>query len=508
MPTNDRPPLELQLRGYRLATAEITYHLPDHPNLLQTFLWQHYDLAPQFPELRKFLWLVTLSHQPIGRGRREPPTPRFRLTDVDLDLAATAGNDAKLKVAETIVPVGRPAGALRFDLDRTIYAPVGRNLGTRTARATRVTDEKGRELAFDHRMDELIVELAEPAPPDRPLRLTFEIEGDFLVRPRGDNYWELGIWPWLPQPELAGQEYAFHARIRVPKPFVPFASGVTVSRGEDGGDNVLETRVEKPIQFAVILAGRYQVEEETHEGVTVRVATYGLDNPRGRKQLLRVAGEVIAYYKGLLGDFPFPEFEILEINDYGYGQAPPGTMFITKEAFNPLIEEVNQLYSQGVNERFAHEIAHQYWGTAVKMPSSDEQWLTESFAEYCAGLFLKTYKNEATFNALVTHWRSRATFATTEVPIPLANRAYTRDMDTRYFIRTGLLYNKGPAVIRALHKELGDETFFTFLKSYQKSFAWKLASTKKMSALLQYMTKKDYSPFFERYYWGIEMPRD
>ena len=55
MPTNDRPPLELQLRGYRLATAEITYHLPDHPNLLQTFLWQHYDLAPQFPELRKFL---------------------------------------------------------------------------------------------------------------------------------------------------------------------------------------------------------------------------------------------------------------------------------------------------------------------------------------------------------------------------------------------------------------------------------------------------------------------
>ena len=55
MPTNDRPPLELQLRGYRLATAEISYHLPDHPNLLQTFLWQHYDLAPQFPELRKFL---------------------------------------------------------------------------------------------------------------------------------------------------------------------------------------------------------------------------------------------------------------------------------------------------------------------------------------------------------------------------------------------------------------------------------------------------------------------
>lgn len=46
---------ELQLKGYRLSTAEIVYHMPDHPSLLQTFIWQHYDIAPDFPELRKFL---------------------------------------------------------------------------------------------------------------------------------------------------------------------------------------------------------------------------------------------------------------------------------------------------------------------------------------------------------------------------------------------------------------------------------------------------------------------
>ena len=47
--------IELQLRDYRLTTAEIVYHLPDHPGLLQTFLWQHLDIAPRFPELHKFL---------------------------------------------------------------------------------------------------------------------------------------------------------------------------------------------------------------------------------------------------------------------------------------------------------------------------------------------------------------------------------------------------------------------------------------------------------------------
>lgn len=51
--------LILQLQDYRLTTAEILYHFPDHPKLLQTFLWQEYDLAPEFPELRRFLHFWT-----------------------------------------------------------------------------------------------------------------------------------------------------------------------------------------------------------------------------------------------------------------------------------------------------------------------------------------------------------------------------------------------------------------------------------------------------------------
>lgn len=47
--------VKLQLEGYRLATAEILYRLPDHPSVLQTFVWQHYDIQPKFPVLRRFL---------------------------------------------------------------------------------------------------------------------------------------------------------------------------------------------------------------------------------------------------------------------------------------------------------------------------------------------------------------------------------------------------------------------------------------------------------------------
>ena len=63
-----------QLEGFGLTTASILYRMPDHPDFLQTFVWQKYDLAPQFPELQRFLdfwWReldgplhsVTVAHQ-------------------------------------------------------------------------------------------------------------------------------------------------------------------------------------------------------------------------------------------------------------------------------------------------------------------------------------------------------------------------------------------------------------------------------------------------------------
>ena len=44
-----------QMEGYGLTTAQILYRRPDHPWLLQTYVWQDYDLCPEFPELQGFL---------------------------------------------------------------------------------------------------------------------------------------------------------------------------------------------------------------------------------------------------------------------------------------------------------------------------------------------------------------------------------------------------------------------------------------------------------------------
>lgn len=51
----DTAEFQRMLKGYGLTTAEILYHMPDHPHILQTYIWQDYDLAPEFPVLLKFI---------------------------------------------------------------------------------------------------------------------------------------------------------------------------------------------------------------------------------------------------------------------------------------------------------------------------------------------------------------------------------------------------------------------------------------------------------------------
>ena len=80
-----------KFQGFSLTTAEILYRLPDFPRLLQSYVWQDYDLAPNFPKLVDFLdyWAANLDG-PLYRVRiahRRLITPQeFRFVEGALRL--------------------------------------------------------------------------------------------------------------------------------------------------------------------------------------------------------------------------------------------------------------------------------------------------------------------------------------------------------------------------------------------------------------------------------------
>ncbi len=459
--------------------------------------------------LHKSKWITgqtdaaLLSDQPIGHGRREQVAPRFVLGDVDLAVTASSGKDLALTATETFTAVSGRVGVLLLHLYDTTFTRD--TLEERHLHVKAITDEAGSAVPFDHRKGELAVGLAAPLGTGASVRLRFELEGDILYRPRGDSYWELGMEPWFPQPDLASQYYKVHALVKVKKSFVPFAPGKTVRRAEEGEYNVLETRIDKPIQFMVVLAGKYSYEEDTKNGLTVRVASYAGRSVNLRR-LIDVSRGMIGFYKWFLGPFPFDEFNIVEINSWGFGQAPPAFIFITQEAFTPLRPKPNRLTGD-INELIAHEIAHQYWGHAVKFPSAEEKWLGESFAEMSAALLLREIDGESDFDGVTKRWRAHAEAATALAPIPLANRIRNdSDMRAASIAAMSLLYDKGPLLLNSIRLEIGDAAFLRFLHACQVKSAWEFGNTAMVESVLESVTQKDWKPFFDAYYWGTAMP--
>jgi hypothetical protein len=455
-------------------------------------------------ELAQAWFPVEVSNQPIGRDRRAFVEPAYLLTNLDYTLKADDKENATLTVAETVVPRTIAQSAYRFNLLSNLWDTRG---GSRAFHLSSVKDESGKDVSYHFAKNSLLVGLPQKA--SGPFKLRFEIDGNFLFHPHGDSFWELGTAPWFPQPDLNGQYYTIHSIVKVKKPYIAFAPGQTISRTEEGEYNVVENMLDKPVQFAVVLAGKYGVAEDKYDDITIRVASYAGQNDRAMKQLSNLAYKIIKFYEPWLGPFPFKEFNIIEIHELGYGQAPPATMFITKEAFNPTLGEDNQIFSRGINHRFAHEIAHQYWGHVVKMGSREEQWVTEAFAEYSSSLVIKKLKGDSGYNGMVSTWRANAKEATNMAPIPLANRIRVRDDARKTFLdRTYLLYDKGAYILAVLDKQVGDTKFLTFMRSVQGIFAWKFLTTNDVAAVMQHVDDgKDYKPFFDRYFWGMEMPQ-
>lgn len=463
-----------------------------------------------FPDWR---FARAVGRRPVGRERRALPRPHFKLVDVAVDVRETDGGHGLLSAEETLL-VERPirAAALSLvseELTPRIYSVVPTRMGS-------VTGEDGRPVPFVFEKNRVVVFFGEPLSPGTRKTLTFRYDGGYFARVGGDNYWELplgGSWYPQPLPLEAASLHTFRAVVRAKKPFLAFASGETVRRAEEGGWNLLETKLTRPVRFATILAGKYTVQEDTQDGVTCRVASYGVSKEKSGARLTNLFHKIRRFYEPYFGPFPWKEYTIVEINDYGFGQAPPGMMRITGEAFqaNVLGDEVAAFFSGGINERLAHEIAHSWWGYVVWSGTRADSWIDEAFAEAAAGRAIEVLKDKGDFRRLENIWRTRAKDASRIAPVFLANDTVEKlgffSSDDLFEHRFYLTYFKGATLLQAIRKDIGDDAFFTILKSFLRSFEKKSAvTTADFIGLLNYVTKKDWKPWFEKYYYGFEMP--
>lgn len=464
---------------------------------------------------------IVLASNALGWARTAPPDPDFRLAHLDLDLVASQGTAATMKVTETLQVIRPSLRCLVFHFTHLRRTTGSGDRALAKTVVHHVRNGDGKDLRFDVHGAYLLVDLGRTAHNGETFKLAFEIDGDFLDNESQGSYGYWRLTPgshWFPEPELAGQSYTVKVKVAVDKPFVPIASARTVARSSTETRNVLEAALDKPTLWFSVAAGKYESMEVVRNNRTVRAWCYS-GIPKSAEQLLKTTHSILEFYDTILGGVPFDEINLVEVPSLGFGQSPAGMIWLTKEAFNPM-EDLSTRIVAGYgavggwgNRLVAHELAHQYWGHRVKPFSQADNWLSESFAEYTSALAIRAMKKKGpgVYDDIVADWKASAATAAPHGTISTVQFLQPGFLDrdrvkARY--HHALLYNKGAYLLACLHRDLGDTAFYAFLRGYQKRFAWYPPSiTQDVPDLVKAITGRDISRWMEDNFWGTGMPR-
>jgi hypothetical protein len=465
---------------------------------------------------REGIWQRDLASQPIGRTWWDRPAMDLIAEHEKIAIENPAGEQLRI-VSQSRLRAQRKGPALwHADLADRVYDHLGK-VHWVTVRSVRVD---GRPADFLHGDDGLLVPLGRALAEKETVEVEVTYDGELALRPQAHSYWVLGTWPWYPRQDLAGEMATIEISVDTPEGWRPYASGVEISRTMEGGRNRLSTKLEQPMQFAVVTAGKYQAVEETKDGVTCRAATYAMLKEGPARDLIARFFLGRSFFEKLFDEpYPFREVSMVEINDWGFGQAPPGVLFFTKEFYTaPVGSRRLRVYFQDLNARYLHEVAHGWWGNVVKINSPEENWVSEAFADYTAALALwqlRPERGEYEMKELVKDWVKAANEIRPGASLYLNYRLATLDdIDSGDHWR--LTYAKGPLVIHALRLELqrqkgspqeGDRYFIAMMRSYINRSRYGWGTTRGLVETLNQLTGGDWQPWFERYVYGTEVPK-
>lgn len=514
----------------RSGKGDLVLDIDGRPHVRTEWLMRLDPLRADAGDYAGRLNRLELAAQPMDRNWWDPVPRPFAITEVETDVAVKKPPRARVK---SRVRIESHADGLRLIALGVPAHAMGGHGDLRPVALHRVT--VGGEAVPSVRLGSILL-VAVGHELDRGAAVTVEteIEGAFAVRPGKDNYWTMGGGELFPFPGDNGLLAArFEVSAEVGSPYVPFASGSIGSRDSAEGKERLVSRLDGPMMTAALVAGKYRTVKAERGGYKVSVSSYA--HPK-KDEAERLANNFFAakecYERWFEVPYPFEELDIVEINDWGFGVAPPGVIYITRELFSTAAKAraisnrggtegfLAAVTSRGANERFAHEVAHGYFPHVARPEGNEESWLSESFAEYASAVCIRDTSPDSRegkwrFERRLAEWKAQTRGLGDGASIYLAEHL-AGENDKDYMTRNRLLYGKGPVVLHAIRQELGrlgkdpgdeDRLFLTFMRAVVQNFPYKQVGTRHLVGILGQMTGTDWQPFFERYVYGTETPK-
>jgi hypothetical protein len=421
-------------------------------------------------------------------------------------------------------------------------------------RVTRVTDEQGQDLYFiqeSRKEDGSFYAILPEAPPlGKERSINVEYAGDKVLEEAGEgSYYVSARSSWYPNLNGFGERALYDLTFKVPKKYKVVSVGELQAESIERDLAVSHWVTPHPVAVAGFNYGEYQKLEVPDEITGYKISGYYLsdlpDNLRHRRGLETLAPrsmtkyaleqtraqlQLCSYY---FGKSPYDEIYITEQPNFNFGQSWPNLVYLPISAYTDstqrwlLFGTINNKFTGFVQEVTPHEVAHQWWGHTVGWASYHDQWLSEGFAEFSAGLFLQQAVGGDWRKDYIEFWErlrqrvlEKNTFGIAPNdagPLWMGLRLISPRTEDAY---QNVTYPKGAYVLQMLRSMMydindKDKAFIAMMHDFVDSHRERAATTESFKAIAEkHMTKMmdmerngrlDW--FFDEWVYGTQVPR-
>ena len=421
-------------------------------------------------------------------------------------------------------------------------------------RVTRVTDGQGQDLYFiqeSRKEDGSFYAILPQAPPlGQEQAINVEYAGDKVLEQAGEGSFYVGArTSWYPNLNGFGERALYDLTFKVPKKYKVISVGTL--KGESIEQDLAISHWVTPIPVAVagFNYGEYQKLELPDEITGYKISGYYIselpDNLRRYSALQSMAPRSMTKYaleqtraqlelcSFYFGKIPYDEIYITEQPNFNFGQSWPNLVYLPISAYTDstqrwmLFGTINAKFSGFVQEVTPHEVAHQWWGHSVGWASYHDQWLSEGFAEFSAGLFLQQAVGGDWRKDYIEFWerlrqrileKNNFGVAPNDAgPLWMGLRLASPRSENAY---QNVTYPKGAYVLQMLRSLMyspddQDKAFIAMMHDFVESHRDRPATTESFKAVAEkHMTKlMDLAKngrldwFFDEWVYGTQIPR-
>jgi Peptidase family M1 domain/Carboxypeptidase regulatory-like domain len=421
-------------------------------------------------------------------------------------------------------------------------------------RVTRVTDEQGQDLDFiqeSRKEDGSFYAILPQAPPLGMERsINVEYAGDKVLEQAGEGSFYVGArTSWYPNLNGFGERALYDLTFKVPRRYKVISIGTL--KGESIEQDLAVSHWITPIPVAVagFNYGDYQKLDLPDDITGYKISGYYLselpDNLRRSRALQSLAPRSMTKYaleqaraqlqlcSFYFGKSPYDEIYITEQPNFSFGQSWPNLIYLPISAYTDstqrwmLFGQINAKFTGFVQEVTPHEVSHQWWGHAVGWASYHDQWLSEGFAEFSAGLFLQQAVGADWRKDYIEFWerlrqrileKNNYGIAPNDAgPLWMGLRLVSPRSESAY---QNVTYPKGAYVLQMLRSMMyslddQDKAFIAMMHDFVETHREQAATTESFKAIAEkHMTKLmdlgrngrlDW--FFDEWVYGTQVPR-